>query len=295
MAIPPGSVFKALSAIALLESHVIDPDAPFGCQGFLRHPNHFRCYIYRHHGVGHGDTRLVDALTRSCNVYFYQAAERLGPKPFVHWARQFGFGRPTGIDLPGERGGNLPDPDPAHGQRRLPWYRGDTLGLAIGQARLTVTPLQIARMMAAIANGGELVTPHVVTTGGAARITGPEVDSADARTRMQTTGALRENLARVREGLSRVVSHPRGTGYKSVRMSQISIAGKTGTAEVQGHGDHAWFAGYVPADRPRIAFAVVLQHAGTGGKVAGPVARQFVEGLLALGVLKPERRLAAQP
>jgi len=295
MAIPPGSVFKPLSAIALLESKSIDPDEPFGCQGFLHQPHRYRCYVYRHYGVGHGDTRLVDALTRSCNVYFYQAAERLGPRPFVHWARQFGFGRPTGIDLPGERGGNLPEPGSSVGRRSLPWYRGDTLGLAIGQARLTVTPLQIARMMAAIANGGELVTPHVVTTGGATRIGDPDGQSAIPHTAPQTTGALSENLERVREGLERVVSHPRGTGYKSVRMSQIAIAGKTGTAEVQGKGDHAWFAGYVPAERPRIAFAVVLEHAGTGGKVAGPVARQFVESLIALGVLKAQPRLAVQP
>ena len=295
MAIPPGSVFKALSAIALLESRTIDPDEPLACQGFLHSPARFRCYIYRHHGVGHGDTRLVDALTRSCNVYFYHAAEQLGPQPFVRWARQFGFGSRTGIDLPGERRGNLPEPAATHARRRLPWYRGDTLGLAIGQARLTATPLQIARMMAAIANGGELVTPHVVTSGGGARITGSDRESIDTQARRQTTGALAQNLARVREGLARVVAHPRGTGYKSVRMSQIAIAGKTGTAEVQGQGDHAWFAGYVPADRPRIAFAVVLQHAGTGGKVAGPVARQFVEELLAEGILKPERRLAAQP
>ena len=160
---------------------------------------------------------------------------------------------------------------------------------------MTVTPLQIARMMAAIANGGELVRPHVVTTGGATRIGDPDGRSAIPHTAAQPTGALSENLERVREGLERVVAHPRGTGYKTVRMPQIAIAGKTGTAEVQGKGDHAWFAGYVPAERPRIAFAVVLEHAGTGGKVAGPVARQFVESLIALGILKAQPRLAAQP
>ena len=99
-----------------------------------------------------------------------------------------------------------------------------------------------------------------------------------------------QTLARVREGLEKVVSHPRGTGYKRVRMDEISIAGKTGTAEVSGEKpDHAWFAGYVPADQPRIAFVVVLEHGGSGGRAAGPVARRLVESMLELGVVKRSR------
>ncbi|MCH7686406.1 MAG: hypothetical protein IH899_06960 [Planctomycetes bacterium] len=300
MTIAPGSVFKTLTAVAVLESGIIDPDEPFFCQGFLDTPNRHRCYIYRHYGIGHGETDLNHAIYRSCNVYFYNAARRMGPEPIVEWARKFGFGQPTGIDLPGERGGNLPIPpslrpirlvsadDQQQSHRGDPWYSGDTLGLAIGQSRLTATPLQIVRMMAAIANGGILVTPHVVDNSGPTVVDSDDLNSAPNRAPRRIPGLSEETLNRVREGLRNVVHHPRGTGYKRVRLEEMTIAGKTGTAEVGGEKrDHAWFAGYVPAENPRYAFVVVLEHAGTGGQNAGPVAKQLVQLMLNLGLLQP--------
>ena len=167
------------------------------------------------------------------------------------------------------------------------------MGLAIGQSRLTVTPLQMARVMAAIANDGFLVTPHLVQSFGPARLMEGEDSPRLAIPEPRPIPGLTEGtLARVREGLEMVVAHPKGTGYKTVRMSEVKIAGKTGTAEVGGgRPDHAWFAGYVPADRPKYAFAIVLEHAGSGGKNAGPVARRTVETLLALGLVQgPEVR-----
>ncbi|MGH7202245.1 MAG: penicillin-binding transpeptidase domain-containing protein, partial [Planctomycetaceae bacterium] len=143
MTLPPGSVFKTATAVALLESG-LDPHQPFVCQGYLDQPDRHRCYIYRHYGVGHGELDLTDALAQSCNVYFFAAARRAGPQPLVAWARRLGFGQSTGIDLPGESAGNLPHPLQRRDQwsRSTPhsaWYPGDTLGLAIGQSRLTVT------------------------------------------------------------------------------------------------------------------------------------------------------------
>jgi penicillin-binding protein 2 len=298
MTVAPGSVFKAITAVALLESGSFDPDAHRHCQGFLDRPDQHRCYTYRHFGVGHGDVDLSQALCRSCNVYFFQGARKIGPGPLVHWAERFGIGQATGIDLPGEQSGNLPRPpvpesailqvgfdEPDRSQP--PWYPGDTLGLAIGQSRLTTTPLQMARVMAAIANDGFLVTPHLLQGLGSAR----QIDG-DPSTRLSTPpprpipDLTQGTLGRVREGLEMVVAHPQGTGYKSVRMSAVKIAGKTGTAEVGGGlSDHAWFAGYVPADRPKYAFAVVLEHAGSGGSTAGPVAKRTVETLLELGLV----------
>ena len=303
MTLPPGSVFKTLTAVALLESGKIDPDESIYCRGYLNHPSRFRCYIYRHYGRGHGDINLSDALCRSCNVYFFTAADTLGPKPIVDWAGRFGFGQPTGIDLPGERGGNLPSPnrevaragrnDRREVRSRKPgWYPGDTRQLAIGQSRLTVTPLQIARLMAAIANGGYLVTPHVVRDAGPTSLETGSSDLSTNRERHRIRGLSQATLERVREGLLKAVAHPRGTGYKRVRLKEIAIAGKTGTAEVGGgKRDHAWFAGYVPADRPRIAFAVVLEHSGSGGRVAGPVARQMVQAMLDHGLLQPTQQV----
>ncbi len=307
MTLPPGSVFKTLTSVAVIESRVIDPDARVVCQGYLDpdHPNRHRCYIYSHYGIGHGDTTLSDALCRSCNVYFYEAAHTIGPEPIVAWADRFGFGHPTGVDLPGETGGHVPSPDSRRtvaggGTKKSPWYPGDTLGLAIGQSRLTVTPIQVARMMAAVANGGYLVTPHVARLSVSSNRSSVEQAVMLNDTARRPSQELRKiaglsdiTLERIREGLERVVSDPSGTGYKTVRMEAISIAGKTGTAEVGGgKPDHAWFAGYVPVDKPQIAFAVVLEHAGSGGKAAGPVARKFVEALLEQGLLQPTRLVA---
>ena len=291
MAIPPGSVFKALSAVAMLESHTIDPDAEFHCQGFLTRPDQHRCFIYRHFGQGHGDTTLARALAQSCNVYFFHAAKRMGHQPLIHWASQFGFGQPTGVDLPFEKGGTLPRPPERKGEG-TPWYGGDTMGLAIGQSRLLVTPLQIARMMAAISNGGYLVTPHVVADNGPRIVGQDQSPVVSVRSRRQIPGLDSMTLARVREGLEQVVQHPQGTGYKRVRLPNIKIAGKTGTAEVGGgKPDHAWFAGFAPAERPEVAFVVVLEHGGSGSRAAGPIAKQLVQSMLNSGSL-PSTSLA---
>lgn len=284
MALPPGSVFKVISAVASIESGKMPPDAMFHCRGFLDRPDQHRCLPFRHQGVGHYDVTLADALCRSCNVYFYAAARRMGPQTLVDWARQFGVGQPTGVDLPTEAAGNLPAPDrslSADG-RQKPWKPGATLGMAIGQDEVTMTPLQVARVMAAIANNGHLVTPHLAASSGPVSIhESGTVDRSFRHDEPRPISGLRsDTLDRVRDGLTMVVNDPKGTGYKTVRLKEVTIAGKTGTAEKEGRVDHAWFAGYVPAERPRIAFVVVLEHGGSGGKAAGPVAREFVKILL---------------
>jgi penicillin-binding protein 2 len=297
MALPPGSVFKVLSAIAFLESGKLDPGREFQCQGYLDDPEHYRCLIFRNFGASHGAINLADALARSCNVYFFSAARRIGAETIIDWGARCGFGKPTGIDLPGERGGNLPRaPAGVASAGRTPRRKqvsADALQLSIGQARLTATPLQVVRLMAAVANGGRLVTPRLVDSAGPALISAsdsiePGADAAPIRELSPRT------LEWVRLGLAHVVSDRQGTGYKTVRLNEIAIAGKTGTAEAGGgKPDHAWFAGYVPADKPKIAFVVVLENAGSGGHAAGPVAREFVQAMLALGLI--ERRQIAAP
>ena len=293
MMVPPGSVFKILTSIALLESRLIDPNAPVFCQGFLDRPDRNRCYIYRHYGVGHGDMTLSDALCQSCNVYFFHAARSLGPQPIADWAARFGLGRPTGSEIPGERGGHLPQVEGGKvvGEQ---WYNGSTLQLAIGQASLAVTPLQVVRMVAAVANDGYLVTPRFVRSQpeelGQSSDSLIELVSHSRSSRFdgpvqRIPGLSPGTLERVREGMRLVTEHQRGTG-KRVRIEGLSIAGKTGTAEVGGgKRDHAWFVGFVPAERPRYAFVVVLEHGGSGGAVAGPVAKQFLEAMVSEGLL----------
>jgi penicillin-binding protein 2 len=275
MAIPPGSVFKTLSAITLLESGAVRPDDVFYCQGYLRQPDRLRCALFRHQGVGHGDTTLADALARSCNVYFFHHVTEMGPAPLVEWSRRFGFGVRTGIDLPDEARGQLPSPESNSSTRA--WTPADTQALAIGQSELQVTPLQVARMMAAIANGGLLVTPHVVAQDAALTVPEP------------IEGLQGTTLSAIRRGLERVVADPEGTAHQTVYLDTLPIAGKTGTAETgEGRADHAWFAGYAPADHPRIAFVVVLEHAGGGSEVAGPIARRLVAAAMKSGEWRVE-------
>ncbi|MEE9601725.1 MAG: penicillin-binding transpeptidase domain-containing protein, partial [Thermoguttaceae bacterium] len=231
MAIAPGSVFKTLTAVALLETSTIDPAKQFFCQGYLHHPHQQRCAVYRRHGTGHGDVGLCDALAQSCNVYFFHHATRLGPGPLIDWALKFGFARPTGVDLPGESAGMVPVPVMMRQLEGHRWGVGDTQSLAIGQGSLTTTPLQIARMMAALANGGRLVTPHLVSRLGLTE-SSDVVDDPIRVARPQAIDGLHpKTLATIRRGLVRVVDDPAGTAHGALWMDDISVAGKTGTAE----------------------------------------------------------------
>jgi penicillin-binding protein 2 len=293
MAIPPGSVFKTVTALALLDAPTFDPARPFDCQGYLNSPDGSRCMIYRRYGIGHGPVTLVDALAQSCNVYFFHHADWLGDVPIVDWGRRTGFGDRTGIDLPGEVAAHLPaaKPEPTGAANRQPRRRDAAESLAIGQGSLTATPIQIVRMMAAIANGGQLVTPHVAEGLGLAsdpaaspdQAGAPAIDIAPPRS---IPGLDPRKLEIVREGLRRVVADPKGTGHATVALEGIAVAGKTGTAEAgAGSPDHAWFAGYAPADSPRIAFVVVLEHAGDAAATAAPAAKRLVERLQEMGLV----------
>jgi penicillin-binding protein 2 len=294
MAIPPGSVFKIVSAIALLETGAVDADEPFECQGYLEHPDRQRCYIYQRYGVGHGELSLRDALAQSCNVYFFHFAGRMGARPLANWAQRLGLGAQSGIDLPDEAAGHVPQPDVRDRKHNVRSY-AEAQALAIGQSSLTVTPLQIVRLMAAVANGGNLVCPRVAVRLNAKPHPGsdsPATSAADelAPGSSHKIGGLKpETLATVREGLRRVVADPNGTAYGTVRLQSVAIAGKTGTAQTgPSRQDHAWFAGYVPAERPQFAFVVVLEHGG-GAAAAGPLAKRLVLAMQELGYFDATR------
>ncbi len=285
MAIPPGSTFKALTAVALLESGTIGPQTSFFCQGYLHQPDRQRCEIYVRQGVGHGEVTLADALAQSCNVFFFHFAESMGPRPLIDWAGRFGFGRPTGVDLPGEAAGVLPCPENIRDLEHHTWRTSDTQSMAVGQSSLTATPLQVVRMMAAMANGGRLVTPHVAKERSGGQ--GPGVKGQGPGNEGGGLVFLSPHtLEAVREGLRRVVADPKGTAHATVYIESLPIAGKTGTAETGGdQASHAWFAGYAPADEPKVAFVVVLEHAGEAATAAGPVAKRLVLRMEQLGLL----------
>jgi penicillin-binding protein 2 len=303
MALPPGSVFKTLSAIALLETPGFDPEKPFECQGYLHTPDRQRCAVYRRWGVGHGQVTLTDALARSCNVYFFHFGEQTGMGSLLDWSRRCGFGRVSGIDLPGEAAGHLPMPDVTSNKHRAT-QDAAAAALAIGQSSLTVTPVQIVRLMAAVANGGGLVTPYV-----AAELANPPTADGNGDTVQADQGGVSpsesnsqvnhpppqpilgldpKRLATLRRGLRQVVTDSEGTAHGAFHATGIEVAGKTGTAEIGGgKAEHAWFAGYAPADAPRVAFVVVLERAGEAAVTAAPAAARLVEKLQSLGYFAP--------
>jgi penicillin-binding protein 2 len=282
MAIPPGSVFKPLVALALLENGVVDRERPFRCRGYWDEPDRLRCQIFRQHGIGHGDVTLADALAQSCNVYFFHHADQLGAEALIDWAARFGFGDLTGIDLPDEASGQLPSPARLRQPRELQAF-------AIGQGAFTATPLAVARMYAAIANGGHLITPVLTrdrTGTKPMRLDAPSVGQLTDNTRI--AGLTESALAAVREGLRRAVDDPNGTAFATVRLPGVAIVGKTGTAQTGEHeDDHAWFAGYVPADAPRYVLVVVVEHGGSGATIAGSAVQSLVQMMQQLEYFGP--------
>jgi penicillin-binding protein 2 len=270
----PGSVFKVLMAIAGLDTGTVTPGQVVHCSGSTRIYGQKRLCWKR---GGHGPVDLRAALTHSCNVYFYHLGKQLGIDEIERYARTFGLGSPSGIDLPGEVGGVLPGRESKRRATGEPWYPGDTISVAIGQGLLAVTPIQVARMMAAVGSGRAIVRPHLVR----------DAPAQAAGSEGQPLRVAAGTLEVVRAALRDAVEH--GTGQRAV-VNGVTVAGKTGTAQVFKHSagidadelpkqerDHAWFAGYAPADDPRIAFAVVIEHGGHGGTSAAPVVRAVLE------------------
>ena len=252
-ALPTGSVYKLISAVAGLEEGTITAASRYRCQGRVRFQGRwFHCTGF-HRRIG-----LVEAIERSCNSYFFQLAAEMEGQALSDWGKRFGLGAETGVDLPFERSGQVPVPRSLFGR----------LNLAIGQGNLLATPLQVARAMAAIANGGRLVQPHFL-----AAITdrdGKVLRRFNPRsTTMKVAG---ESLQTVRQGMHRVVMGRGGTARRA-DLEKFDAAGKTGTAELgPGQPNHAWFAGFAPYDEPRIAFAVVSERTpGHGGSHAAPI------------------------
>ena len=278
MAVPPGSVFKVITAAAAFETGLIDQQTSFHCQGYLHNPQQLRCQLFRQSGKGHGDLFIDDAFCQSCNVFFFDLAEKMPTAQLNDWAVRFGFGAPTGIELPGESSGELPKIGQSSASGRL--ARQQALQMSIGQGDLLATPLQVTRMMAAIGNGGYLVTPRIVTH----RSESEEMEQASQLKKIP--GLSQDALMTIRRGLEMVVHHPLGTGT-SAMTSAMTVAGKTGTAQTGSQPDHAWFAGFVPVDSPRMAFVVLLEHGGSGGEVAAPIAAELVTEMMGLGYLRP--------
>ena len=282
---PPGSTFKIVVALAALAEGVIVPETVFDCLGNLKLGDSvFNCHNY----AGHGRVDLRKALMVSCDVYFYEVGRRLGIERMSRWAREkFGLGRRTGLDLPGEVDGIIPDSEWKRRETGRKWMPGETLPAAIGQGAVSTTPLQVAQFTAMLANGGRLYRPHLVKEvvdieGRLVRTVEPElINSLDIPPRF---------FRAVQNGLEAAVGEPGGTG-RLAALPGLRVAGKTGTSQVVSNRifqsyshnqvpyrllDHAWFSCYAPAEDPEVVVTVLLENTGGGGTFAAPVARQIL-------------------
>ena len=278
---PAASTFKVFTALAALDGADSHGDTSVSCGGYHRLGNRrFHCMS------SHGPLDLREALMRSCNVYFWELAERIGMDRLAELALDFGFGAPTGLGLNGDVPGRIPTRDYYERERGF-FTPGYTLNAAVGQGDVAVTVIQMAMAYAALANGGDLYVPQVVE----------RVETAAGETIAAFGPRLRRHidvderaLATIREGLIMAVHEPGGTGYRGARSDVVSIAGKTGTAQVRSsrqqpdeelgwhpERNHSWFVGFAPADEPEIAFAALIPHGGHGSRAAAPVARDILE------------------
>jgi penicillin-binding protein 2 len=278
---PPGSTFKIIVALAGLETGIINPEEKVACNGFIKSGRHtYRCWK-RH---GHGGVSFHRAIVESCDVYFYTMAERIGFDRIAEYARKFGFGSLTGIRLPDEKQGLIPTPEWKQKKIGERWFPGDTYINAIGQGFVLVSPLQAARMISAVANGGHLYRPVLIRQT-RNRETG-EVKTF-ASERAEDIHLNKESLEELRQALAGVVVEDGGTAH-AAQTPLATVAGKTGTAQVVAQKipgkkltektqDHAWFIAFAPVDKPRIAVAVLVEHGGHGGGAAAIAARRVIE------------------
>lgn len=289
----PGSTFKMLVALAGLETGAIDAASESTCNGIFELGRvKFHCWKQG----GHGPVALHDAIKRSCDVYFYELALRLGIDRIAETARKLGIGVPTGIDLPAEKQGIMPTKAWKRGyfrdKRNKVWFPGETAIAGIGQGYVLATPLQLAVMAARLANGGFAVTPRLVAERPAGNRTGYRPASA----RFRSLGFGEANLRRIGDAMSAVTNERGGTAFWTrIDAEGMEMAGKTGTSQVRRitaaerargivknedlpwhRRDHALFVAFAPLDEPRFACSVIVEHGGGGSRVAAPIAKEIL-------------------
>ena len=278
---PPGSTFKMVVVLAAMALGKFNENARIHCHGFITRQEH-RFYCWRLQG--HGSVDLIQAITQSCDIFFYELAEQVGIDAIQSQAQRLGLGHITGVDLEGERPGLIPSRAWKRANHRAPWYPGETLITAIGQGYVLSTPLQLVVMISAIANGGAVYRPFLVLPG--------DQEAAQQPKPLWHNHFKTNHMALLRRGLEAVVHGPLGTARTS-QLLDVRMAGKTGTSQVVRHKrtqsgsllksdnirhkDHALFVGYAPVDAPEIAVSVVLEHGGGGGGNAAPVAKRVLD------------------
>lgn len=289
-AYPPASTFKVVTGVAGLEEGVSSQWKQYFCAGkWTEMGEQWPKWCWKR--SGHGRVTFLDGIKYSCDTVFYEIGyefyreyRRSGAENLQAYARSFGIGEKTGIELPGEVAGRVPDAawkrefNEYYPEYQL-WLPGDTVNMAIGQGDVLTSPLQMAAIYASLGNDGLIMKPHILkevldADGIATRVIEPEV--------IHEVSVSADSLQVMRRALRSVTED--GTGAGAFRGFDVDVAGKTGTAEVKGKDDFAWFAAYAPADEPKYAVAIVIEQGGSGGSVAAPAARQILAALFDLPI-----------
>ena len=284
---PPGSTFKMMVALAALEAGVITSKTKSFCSGHIEVGDmKFHCWKK----LGHGSVNVIDAIAQSCDVFFYEIALKTGINKIAKISREFGLGLPTGLNLPGEKGGLIPDRDWKLREKQKVWRPGETIIAGIGQGYVLVTPMQLALMTARIANGGKKIIPTLIKYDG------------KISNNFLNTVISKDNLNIIKKAMESVTLDEFGTG-RTFRLGKkgVEMAGKTGTVQVRRISttereseegiiknedriwewrDHALYVGYAPMEKPKYAISVIVEHGGSGSSKAGPIARDIMEATL---------------
>lgn len=267
----PGSLFKLVVALAALETRTIRDSETYYCTGLTRiYGRPFACWFRG----GHGTVNLYSGIRHSCNIYFYNVGKKLGIEEIARFARMLGFGQKTGVDLPGEKEGLVPDPEWKKKTRGEIWYPGETISVSIGQGPLMVTPLQVAVFTATVANRGKKVTPYLLRKQRLESLKEASVNIQDSV------------FEKIIQGMWAVVNE-QGTG-RAARVDGMDICGKTGSTQVISRlmaeklGEekkivktHSWFTGFAPRMNPEVVVTVLVEYGGMGGATAAPLARRL--------------------
>ena len=302
---PPGSTFKMAVATAALAEGKITPTTRINDTGVYPYGHHPACWYYNTYRTGHGYLNVTQAIKYSCNYFFYEMGYRLGIDKIAEYAQKYGLGKRTGIELEGEASGTVASTAYAESQG-YDWYLSDTLSAAIGQSFNNFTPIQMARYISMLANGGKAVDVSIVKSiirADGSEVSQEEIDNfvngklGTEDTNVEDIEISEENLDVIREGMRGVTSEAGGTAYSTFADFDMDIAGKTGSAQVVVDGKeeaHGWFAGFAPYDDPEIAVVVLIEKASSGGYTAA-TAKAIMEEYFGMNREEVTEDKTAQP
>lgn len=281
----PGSIFKMITAIAGLEAGVINTQTMINDTGVYPHAHKPVCWYYTEYGIGHGNLNVSQAIKHSCNYFFYEVGNRIGIDTLEKYAKYFGLGKKTQVELPSEATGKVASREIANEENRV-WYVGETLSAAIGQSYNNFTPIQMAKYISMLANGGKNIDVTLIKTvidSEGRQMSRTQIDEYvnkklgfDSNESTEQLNISQDNLKAILEGMKGVTSESGGTAYSTFAGFNVEVAGKTGTAQV-GNKTNGWFAGFAPYDDPEIAIVVVVENVTHGGYTAEVARDIFAE------------------